>query len=310
MAPKAQTDAETTKVIGKHTRDRSGDTPDAQRARKDNDATMPDVPSLPTGSSGSDQQPTTADIMASLAAMQSAMSGMETRITQTIKGEVTKQVETVTKDLTKVKTTVDTLASDVTSMKKRIDDLENAKPGGGTANGGPRKEEILDVVVKGFTEKKSKEALIAEIETMVKTVLGDAHGVNIDVPTDPCNHGVLTFANNDDKLKFYKQVKEQKDKLDADISFANKLSWPDRVIEKKLGYIKHHLMLHFNKPVSDIKINWRRRFVEMGGKKVAYYDAGTWVFHKSAKVIETKVNEAMEKWTSERETTDPPSESE
>ena len=57
MAPKAQTDAETTKVIGKHTRDRSGDTPDAQRARKDNDATMPDVPSLPTGSSGSGTVP-------------------------------------------------------------------------------------------------------------------------------------------------------------------------------------------------------------------------------------------------------------
>jgi hypothetical protein len=72
-------------------------------------------------------------------------------------------------------------------------------------------------------------------------------------------------------------------------------------------------MKHFNKKnISAVKISWRKRIVEMDGKKVASYDSGTdtWMFYKSAKLVETKVEESMDNWLSKRERTDPPSESE
>ena len=106
-------------------------------------------------------------------------------------------------------------------------------------------------------------------------------------------------------------MEEKKDngELDEGISFTHKLSWSDRVIEKKLGFIKHHLMDHFQKGVKDVKINWRRRDIEMGNKKVAAYENDSWSFHKSAKIVEPKVNESMAKWLSERDSAAPPSES-
>ena len=294
--PTSPVSGATKREIGKP----SGETPDAQRARSSGQMQMPEVPLMPTASARVESLEGKFDTMMELMkSMKTEMTDMKNAIVTEVKNDV-KQI----------------CRDELKEMDKRICDLEQSRISGrpmSTNTGptlGPLKEEILEVVVKGFKEKRAKDAIVSDIDEMLKTILGESHGVTINVPQDPANHGVLTFANNEDKLKLYKRVEEQKDKLDGDISFANKLSWPDRVIEKKLGYIKHHLMSFFNKPVSDIKINWRRRFVEMGGKKVASYDAGTWVFHKSARVIEIKVNEAMEKWTSERETTDPPSESE
>ena len=79
-----------------------------------------------------------------------------------------------------------------------------------------------------------------------------------------------------------------------------------------MGFIKYHLMKHFNKNISAVKIYWRKRIVETDEKKVASYDSGndTWMFYKSAKLVETKVEESMDNWLSKRERTDPPSESE
>ena len=50
----------------------------------------------------------------------------------------------------------------------------------------------------------------------------------------------------------------------------------------------------------------------MDDKKVGSYDSGTevWTFYKSVKLVEAKVKESTDKWVSEREKTDPPSESE
>ena len=225
----------TKREIGKST----GETPPPQRTKSESAMRKPvETPPWPTSGAagsgaGTDGQPTTADIMAAMAEMQNAMVGMETRITQVVKGEVTKQVGIVAKDVTKIKTTVDTLVNDMSSMKKRIHDLESGNSGGGTTNSGPRKDEIMEVVVKGFKDKKPQAELMAEIESMLKTILGEVHGVKIDVPGDPCNHGVLTFDNNTNKLEFYKKVEEKHEDLDENISFTNKISWRDRVVEKK-----------------------------------------------------------------------------
>ena len=154
--------------------------------------------------------------------------------------------------------------------------------------------------------------LIAEIENIVKTIMGDGHNILLDVPDDPCNHGILTFENNTKKLEFYKKVEEKGDALDDSIAFTNKLSWTDRVTEKKMRFIKYHLMKHFHKDVKSVKIYWRKRLVEMDGKKVASYnqEKDEWVFYKSAKSVESKVKDSMDLWLSKRETNDPPSESE
>jgi hypothetical protein len=71
-------------------------------------------------------------------------------------------------------------------------------------------------------------------------------------------------------------------------------------------------MNHFNKNISAVKIYWRKRLVEMDGKKVASYNPENdeWVFHKSAKLVESKVKDSMDLWLSKREAKDPPSESE
>jgi hypothetical protein len=198
-------------------------------------------------------------------------------------------------------------------MDKRISDLEQSRSSGiPMKNSGPRKEEILDVVVKGFKEKQKKDAHLAEIENMVKMIMGDAHNIVINVPDDPCNHGILSFEDNTKKLEFYQKVEEKGDELDDNISFTNKVSWSDRVVEKKLGFIKFHLMAQFKKNVNAVKIYWRKRLVEMDGKKVASYnhENDEWVFYKSAKLVEPKVKDSMELWLSKRETNDPPSESE
>ena len=320
---------------GKTTRDinkPTGDTPQAQRQKVQGEATaMPNVAPWPGTSSengentpqtpvqrgaqtvpGSGSMPTNADLASMMAGLQNAMAGMETRfmtgLQQTVKTEVKSEI---TKQITPVKSTVEALVKDMATIKEKVRDLESSSAK--KSNGGmPRKDEILDVVVKGFKEKKTKDVLMAEIENMVKTIMGEDHDILINVPDDPCNHGILTFENNTKKLEFYKKVEQKADELDDDISFTNKISWRDRVIEKKMGFIKYHLMKHFNKNISAVKIYWRKRIVEMDGKKVASYDSGTdtWMFYKSAKLVETKVEESMDNWLSKRERTDPPSESE
>ena len=88
---------------------------------------------------------------------------------------------------------------DMATIKEKVRDLESSSAK--KSNGGmPRKDEILDVVVKGFKEKKAKDVLIAEIENMVKTIMGEDHDILINVPDDPCNHGILTFENNTKKV--------------------------------------------------------------------------------------------------------------
>jgi ribosomal protein L11 len=263
------------------------------------DVAMPTIPSFPGASPGE---------AAILAAMQQMETRFMTGLQQTVKTEVKSEI---TKQITPVKSTVEALVKDMATIKEKVRDLESSsakKSDGGI----PRKDEILDVVVKGFKEKKAKDVLMAEIENMVKTIMGEAHDISINVPDDPCNHGILTFENNTKKLEFYKKVEQKADELDDDISFTNKISWRDRVIEKRMGFIKYHLMKHFNKNISAVKIYWRKRIVEMDGKKVASYDSGTdtWMFYKSAKLVETKVEESMDNWLSKRERTDPPSESE
>ena len=49
----------------------------------------------------------------------------------------------------------------------------------------------------------------------------------------------------------------------------------------------------------------------MNGRKVASYDPenDTWSYHKSAKVVETKVEQSMQAWLAKRERADAPSES-
>ena len=199
------------------------------------------------------------------------------------------------------------------AMNAKVNDLEEARSSTANATTIPRrKDQTLEVVVKGFKEKKAKDVLIIELENIVKTIMGNAHNMIIDVPDDPCNHGILTFEDNAKKLDFYKKVEEKGDELDDNISFTNKVSWSDRAVEKKLGFIKFHLMAQFKKDVHAVKIYWRKRLVEMDGRKVASYnhENDEWVFYKSAKLVESKVKDSMELWLSKRETNDPPSESE
>ena len=298
----------------------SGETPPPQRVKgrkgMEASAVIPLWPGADAGSSsGAGSQPTNADIMAAMAMMQNAMVGMETRIMtgvqESVKTEVTKQVGAVSNEMKKVKTTVQTLATDMAAMKAKVNDLEEARSSTANATTIPRrKDQILEVVVKGF--KEAKDVLMIELENIVKTIMGNTRNIIIDVPDDPCNHGILTFEDNTKKLDFYKKVEEKGDELDDNISFTNKVSWSDRVVEKKLGFIKFHLMAQFKKNVNAVKIYWRKRLVEMDGKKVASYnhENDEWVFYKSAKLVESKVKDSMDLWLSKRETNDPPSESE
>ena len=68
----------------------------------------------------------------------------------------------------------------------------------------------VDVVVRGFKEKKSAESIISEIEDMLRIVRGGSQGVIIDVPSDPSNCGFLKFDSFDEKLKFYKTAHQKK----------------------------------------------------------------------------------------------------
>ena len=280
----------------------SGTTPEPQRQKTQDEATpaLPALPPHPYAVPGA--SPGETAIMAMMRDMEGRMmAGMKS----TVKTEVTQQIAPM-------KSTVQTLTADMAAVKAKIQKLEKSESSSAnTGTGVPRKEEILDVVVKGFKEKRSKDALIVEIDAMLKTILGDGYNVAVEVPTDPANHGVLTFGSNANKLNFYKKVAEKEDILDDEISFTNKLSWQDRVVEKQLGFLKFHLMAQLRKTKEEVKIVWRRRYVEVNGRKVASYNAddGSWTYHKSAKLVEAKVTESMETWLAKRAQTDAVSES-
>ena len=145
----------------------------------------------------------------------------------------------------------------------------------------------------------------------MKTIRGTTQGLTIDIPNDPANFGLMKFNTLDEKIKFYKLARQKKERgeLESDVFFTDKKSWEDRVAEKKMGYIKHHLMSHYNKTKENIKINWRKRYVEMNGKKVASLANGTWSYHKTMKPVEQLVEASINAWMESRDSADPPSES-
>ena len=119
----------------------------------------------------------------------------------------------------------------------------------------------------------------------------------------------MKFNSFDEKITFYKLARKKKEdgELRNDVFFTDKQSWEDRVVEKQMGYIKHHLMGHYNKTAEDIKINWRKRYVEMNSKKVASFANGTWSYHKTMKPVEKLVETSINAWTESRASADPAS---
>ena len=61
----------------------------------------------------------------------------------------------ITKQITPVKSTVEALVKDMTTIKEKVRDLESSSAK--KSNGGmPRKDEILDVVVKDLRRKRQR----------------------------------------------------------------------------------------------------------------------------------------------------------
>ena len=143
-----------------------------------------------------DPQPTTADIMAAMTAMQNAMVGMENRIVSGVQERVKTEV---TQQITPIKAKMDEIDKRLTTLEDKSKN-KNLPPGIDvqTTNNGSK---TVDVVVRGFKEKKSAESIISEIEDMLRTVRGGSQGVIIDVPSDPSNFGSLKFDSFDENLK-------------------------------------------------------------------------------------------------------------
>ena len=157
-------------------------------------------------------------------------------------------------------------------MKVQLQEVQSAKPR--QVDDEHRKPQ--DVVVRGFKEKQPADVLVKRIEELLTIVRGGTQGVKVEIPSDPGNFGFMQFTSFDEKLAFYKTVNQKREsgELESELFFTDKLSWEDRVVEKKSGYIKHHLMAHYSKDTSDVRINWRKKYVEMNGKKVASFSNG------------------------------------
>ena len=91
--------------------------------------------------------------------------------------------------------------------------------------------------------------------------------------------------------------------------FKDNLSFDERVVDKKLGYIKYHLIADAKKDKSEVKIHWDKKMIEVNGKKVAWHTGGEWKYTKLTKTIQDAVNKSVERWVAKRTKQDPPTDS-
>ena len=82
--------------------------------------------------------------------------------------------------------------------------------------------------------------------------------------------------------------------------FANNLKLPERMRDKTLGQIKHTLSVNLEIRMKDIKIDWERKWVEIKGEKVAWFEGGEIKYDKEGLKVEEQVSNHMKEWLMKR----------
>ena len=86
--------------------------------------------------------------------------------------------------------------------------------------------------------------------------------------------------------------------------FFDNLTFPERVRDKRLGLIKHHMLALEEFKDVDIQIKWRKKMVTMksGGKerKIAWYENDEIKMTAAAGKVEHVVNQSLKKWVAKR----------
>ena len=152
--------------------------------------------------------------------------------------------------------------------------------------------------------------LIAETGNALKVRIGLEHGLRATTTKDPTNHGIITHATVKDKIEFYKTTQQNKHKstVNKNLTFKDNLTFEERIIEQKLGYVKYHLINDAHKVQNNIKIYWNSNRVALNGKKVAWYTNGKWKSTKAVDDIKELIEESISKWIQKR-TQEPPTDS-
>ena len=117
---------------------------------------------------------------------------------------------------------------------------------------------------------------------------------------DPVMSGVLKFRSEASRNAFLRGSWRMINKdigEDRQMKFSKKLTVIERVVEKRLGYIKHAIMTKTGAEKKEVKIWWRRREVEYKHMKVfKVTKEGERVYGGVGKEVKQEVEAKVDEW--------------
>ena len=172
-----------------------------------------------------------------------------------------------------------------------------------------RKKQIL---VGGIDKEQDYTTTTHMLKDLVSKLVG--HKANIEVGTLTERNGslgTLTFQVFSDKIKCYKLLRQQQHNDYEQLSFFDNLTFQERILEKRLGLLKHFMLKTNEHDADDVKVIWRKQIVTLRNRKIAWYDEANQIqMTKAAKKHQDEVENALEEWIRKRSHDDPATDSE
>ena len=114
------------------------------------------------------------------------------------------------------------------------------------------------------------------------------------------NLGVITFPHVAAKKDFYRKM-QRCSELDEKYNFFDNLTFPERIRNKRLGYIEHHMISHDDYAEGDVKVIWDKNMVTLRSKKIAWYNDDNEIqMTTAAKFFEKEVEHSLTLWIAKR----------
>jgi len=243
--------------------------------------------------------------------MMDMMTRMETNMTtmkQEIKEEVAEDVKTICKQ-------------ELQQVNNRLTALESNRrtPATNHTTTDSRKHEIdesdvdrkMQIIVSGVGQDQTAEAIIKALQEIVQIVTDGSQDVQVDSlgSKGTGSLGVLTFPSVGKKIDFYKAVQQCND-INDKYRFFDNLTFPERIRDKRLGLLRHHMISNDKYTEADVRVRWRKHMVTLKDKKIAWYDHNDeFQMTKAAKQFEKEVETSLKKWIAKR-SSDPETDSE
>ena len=162
----------------------------------------------------------------------------------------------------------------------------------------------LQVIVGGFEEETAEEDIVQTVEDFLAEGGRRNRVKRVFTFSDRARVGVIEFESEASKIGFYKKVRNSS-KTSGNITlwFTNNRTYQQRVRDRTLGLIKHHLVESKSIPSEDVKIVWKKGVVKVKHNKVAWVSTDATMLLKGvAEEVRDDVEEDIEEWKRKRGT--------